>query len=567
MLHYHGFTQDATKTYIVNEDGELFNFCERVEVTDIFRDILTGTRTEVIKITFDDLTFDTLTVSRKELVEGILSKMCDKGLSLPDFRDYRETLTEILMETEQFATKHYTHDQLGFCKDVEGNLCFLSAESIGRPIVSKYVEYERLKSKGSFEDWFLNVQPYVNDRPELQLAFLIGIAAPVSSLLYILGLINETPVYAFIGKSSQGKSGTLEFIGSCWGSPRVCVDTLTDTDSYLFGGLAERRGWPTLMDDSSTQAGSDFTRLLYTIASSRERGRCNPDGTRKKKREWSGTVIFAGERSMLASTNGYSGLSARVLEFNIQWTKNKETAEELNAVCHKYYGTAHVHFIEHLLETFQDTLETRFNESLKIISERYGVSTGVQRRQAKLIAILYVTLLYATEVFAFDFNVPAIEKLLEETYKANVIEESEDDKLYNSLKEKVVANHRMFPKKKEHDTSGDSVWGEDGYYNHAPCIWIKSDVFVKFLEEEGHKDVKYAVNLLREKKYLAKFSGDRYKVRHKLGGIEVLCYALYTDPTNPHPPKAKKKKVNDSKSQLKALILDDPDDGDDTGGS
>lgn len=559
MTHFTDFTLDATNTYTVNEDGEVAWFCERVEVTDVYRDIVTGRRKVKVKVTFSDNTFETIIVKRKLLVDGILSELCDVGLSLPDIREYRETLSEILMETEKTATQHFVHWRLGFHKNKKSKLCFLSAESIGSKEKSTHLEYERYKSKGSLEEWQAGVKPYVDERPELQLATLISLSAPVSTLLSMHGALYTTLIYALIGSSSTGKTTCLRYMCGLWCRPSTVdggIDLLTDTDNYMLAMLAQKNGFPQFYDDTSTMPDKDFTKLIYTIASSKERGRCNSDGTPREKRAWSGSVVFTGEQSMLSCNEKFTGRSARLIEFNEAWTKDAESAEKLSAVCNRYYGTAHVAFIKHLCKQGYKLLNKRFETAVSLLCDKLEISNGVQRRQVQMFAVLMVTLMYANEVFDFEFDSEAIEALIVKTYKANSIQEPEADRLYNALLQKALANRDKFIRKGSRGSSFTSAWGEEGDYKQHPCFWISSKKFTDFLKDEGYMDVNYAAKILAEAKYIAKF-GDRYKKRHSVGGIDTTCYVLFKNAFTPVSKKTKKKSSFDtSKSQFSTLVSD-----------
>lgn len=54
--------------------------------------------------------------------------------------------------------------------------------------------------------------------------------------------------------------------------------------------------------------------------------------------------------------------------------------------------------------------------------------------------------------------------------------------------------------------------------------------------------------------YVAKFSGDRYRVKHCICGVEVSCYALFINSSRPTtPPKKKQKKRKDIKRVVNLL--------------
>lgn len=562
MTYFADYRLDATRTYVLHpETGDELDFCERIEITDVYVNIINKTRKVAVKITTAPGVAASLTIDREVLVQDVLTPLCAIGLTVSPVSQYAVTVAEILFLTEATATVHYVHDRLGFT-DVDGKLCFLSAESIGLPIVSRHGEFGRYKSKGILQDWSRGVAPYVNSRPELQLALAIGFMAPVAGLLMRMGLVTETPMYAFIGQSSTGKSTALKLCCSAWYKPSSFnggIDLLVDTENYMYASLTEKTGVPTFLDDTSTMPYADFTKMIYTMAGSKERGRCNSDGTKKHVRGWSGAVIFTGEQSMLASTNGLGGLSARLVEFNLLWTKDAASAESLAVVINKCYGTAHVSFVKALIRGGKKLLKERFKASVDMLAANFKASTGVQRRQVQKFALIVTALFYMLEAFDFTLDVPAIEKLLKETYEANLELESPAVKIHDMLLQKILARRHLFPPKTGKLKLLDDALGEESNYNNVPCFWLTSKTFTDYLEDEGYVDIKAVCKLLHSEGCIAKF-GDRYKKRYQISGVNNQCYAVYKDPWAPKADKSKKKSKPKSSIQnasKRATLLDD----------
>lgn len=568
MTYFQAYRLDKTVTYLTNLEGEEYEFCQRIEVTDVYTNILTGDKKVNICITSTQGSVNVL-IDRALLVGDVLSVLCKKGLQVSQVREYVVTVTELLMETEANATQHLFHESLGFHKDVNGKLRFLSAESLGRKNCSRHIDYERYKSKGSYDEWLVAVKPFVDNRPELQVAVLLGLTAPVASILNMMHVMPYMPIYALIGASSTGKTTALRLMCSMWCRPSANnggIDLLTDTDNYLLGSLALKNGYPHFFDDTSTMPDKDFTKLIYTIASSKERGRCKADGTLRPKRSWSGAAYFTGEQSMLSYNSNLTGRNARIIEFNLPWTADAESAEALNSVCNRYYGTAHEVFVKHVMSKGGKDIKNTFQELLNGLAEKYDVKDGVQRRQVQLLALVLVTLKYAAEVVDFNYDVDAINAILEAAFRENSEPESEAQILYDVLMQKIAVNKSMFPTKNMSKYECFSAWGEDGTYNNSRCYWVLSTKFTEFLAEAGYKDVKYAVKLLQSAGYLIKFV-DRFRIKHRIRGVDVMCYALYqnnsassTTVGNSKRSKVNRKKV---KRQVETLIRVDEDECDD----
>lgn len=565
MTHFSNYKLDKTSTYVITEEDDEVYFCQRIEVTDVYIDVITGTQKILVKMTDTTGSVEVL-LDREVLVGDILKPLVAIGLEVSAERVYAVTVSEILMLTEQSATKHYSHDALGFHRDYRGNLRYFSAESLDNGIpVSRHVEYERYRSKGTYEEWFEAVSPYVNNIPALQLALIMGLSAPVVTLLSYEHALSLTPIYTLIGPSSTSKSTALKFMCGLWNAPSSDnggIELLIDTENYMMATLSKKYGYPSFFDDLSTvHNGKDLTQLVYTLASSKERGRCNSDGTPRPKRSWSGAVFFTGEQSMLAQSSVLKGRNARLIEFNQCWTNTKDPkiAESLTDVCSRYYGTAHIKFLGNLIEKHRPDIKRDFEEAVALLSEKFEVKDGIQRRQTQLFAVLVVTLKYAREVFDFDFDFEAIDRILEETYRANAESEPEADRLYNSLIGSILAQRDKYPTKEHRAAPTGAAYGEEGLFKHHHCFWVEAEKFNEYLFAAGYKDSKYAVKILCDAGYLAKFSSDRYRVKHRIGGVEVSCYALFINSNRPISAKKKQTRKKDQ-NRMKNLLADDEED-------
>ena len=107
--------------------------------------------------------------------------------------------------------------------------------------------------------------------------------------------------------------------------------------------------------------------MIYSLSKSMEKLRCNPDGSLKERRTFSGTVVITGEQSLLENSTANLGLYARVVEFTLRWTDDPDHAIRISQGFRANYGTAIVPYAKYLLKLQQrpDVLEKASTRSLR----------------------------------------------------------------------------------------------------------------------------------------------------------------------------------------------------------
>ena len=512
-------------------------------------------------------------MDRKMLVGNFLPELVNRGFSIVKTEINEHTLAEILMEQEQTLPIDLCHAKLGY-QTYLGETYYFGQEEISGKLTSKYVGALPMTHEGAFCEWQNFVNDILQTNPILSLPLTMGCSAPVATRLKNAGATDETVLIALIGASSSGKTSSLRLSSSVWGRPSGdgIIDNLTGTEKYFFASLASREGLPGFYDETSATTW-DFTKAIYTVALSREGGRCNPDGTPKKRNNWSGAVIFTGETSMFHRTNGNAGLHARLLEFDFPWFSDGETPDKICRFVSHNYGTAWQQFVSYL-QTIDDlALLDLFDKAVKEIRKEIALAegfkeenwkdkkfSGIQNRIIKKLAILLISA--DAMITAWDFTLDRA-KFLEyilAAYDHNASRIDKIDEFCDSFVQTITLNRNAFPEVagSGFDISAKcSARGFQARNNQKNCVWVLAEEFEKELLKHGLETSRSTLKELNNRGMIEHF-GDRYKKAFKTGRISPLCYCFYQDSANISPPNPKNKKNKKKKTskQLKSLLED-----------
>ena len=408
------------------------------------------------------------------------------------------------------------------------------------------------------------------ENPLLALPIAMGITAPIATRLKNAGLTDETALWALIGSTSTGKTTSLKLSASVWGKPSGdgIIDNLTGTEKYFFASLADREGFPNYFDETSAVSW-DFTKAIYTVALSREGGRCNTDGTPKKRKTWSGAVIFTGETSMFHRTNGNGGLYARLVEFDFSWFVEETLPDKISRFVAQNYGTAWMQYIC-FLQSIDDALLTSSYDE-KIIETKKNIAlslgydednwetkkfTGVQNRIVKKLALLLLAL--DTMFTAWDISADRakIVEYIKLAYEHNASRIDKIDAFKESFVQHIAAYRKVFPEVYHtgFDSSAkSSARGFQDKLKGRSCVWVLAEEFEDQLLKHGLDASPSTLKELHNRGIIEHFK-DRYRKVYKTGNISPSCYCFYPQTYGVLPTKNKAKNKNKKSKQLKSLL-------------
>lgn len=545
-------------------DGQFAEYCEAFGITKVITDLLTGE--QAVELTIETAAGDvSFTLPRCDINRKIIPKLLNYGLSVMDTNTDTDLILQILIESEATATRLFRHDRLGFCR-IDGRDVFLAHHPIGlldiNKTCSEYTFPSKTRPVGSLESWRAMIEEEVLGCTALELALALGAVAPITHLLNEEMVVSSVPVFALIGRSSTGKTTALRLIASIYGAPVInsgMISDLNATQTAFFAQLNRQFGVPALIDETSSVPEWDFTKLIYNLPTGREKLRCDSQGQLKAPLNYSGCVIFTGERSLFDQSNSNNGLYARLIELTLPWTNDSNHALRIEQRCRSNYGTAVVPLLTWLLQN-REILPAMYRQHYAQLKSAVPNADGVEDRMlknyalialgaeaiAKALAIpLDITTLQAT-LFAIHMNNPYVQK------PKNTVKE-----IYERIKQQVLDNYANFPPKGEaHFTA--RFWGAIGTKDGFPCVWITEAHFKDFLQDAkdhvgANEESNHAImRALHEENYLVRYYSDRFCKDEKLGGISMKCYCLRLLGTAVPPPK--KKATVKNKSQITRLL-------------
>lgn len=568
MTYFGGWRLKNNKIYVYDIQGNRQYFSPAFLVAQKFKDVSSGAY--VLEIEFLVGTHvEKVTVDRRLLAEKVLPVLVDKGFSLSPTLANEVTLCEILMEQENAVNLELCHTKLGY-QLINGKHYYFGNEEISGSFVSTYIGNHSVQRSGAFCEWQAFVSQTLEENVLLALPMAMGVSAPIATRLKLAGVTDETLLWALIGASSTGKTTSLKLSASVWGMPSGdgIIDNLTGTEKYFFASLASREGYPNFFDETSA-VNWDFTNAIYTVGLSREGGRCNPDGTPKKRKTWSGAVIFTGETSMFYRTNGNGGLHARLVEFDCAWFANEKQPEQVSRFVAKNYGTAWLPFMHYLQNVSNDYLMELYDscvyELRREIALRAGFDdttwetkkfSGICIRIIKKLAILLVATKMMLSAWQMSIDGSRILEYILDVYNHNVASVDKIDEFYEDFTQYITLHRNEFPTvthSRWDSSTQSSAQGFQDHFKGRNCIWVLAEVFEKQLRKHG---LGSSPNVLRElyRRNIIEHFGDRFKKNYKTGQLSPLCVCFY--PNLAPPPSHRTSKNNKSKSSQLMSLLD-----------
>jgi hypothetical protein len=542
MTHYSGWFVQNQKIFVTDWKGKSRFFCPEIQVTRRYQDI--ATKAYILKLKFRvSNQIESVKIARRQLAEKLLAELIDKGFSITATEHNAVTLAEILMEQEALLPIGFCHTKLGY-HYIHGQRYFLSRTEMTGAVQSMYVGNQDLSMSGTLEAWLAFVQDAVHKNPLLILPLAMGASAPVATRLKFSGYTDETLLWALIGATSSGKTTCLRLACSPWGKPsgEGLIDNLTGTEKYFIASLAAREGYPNFLDETSAVTW-DFSKMIYTVALSREGGRCNPDGTPKKRKIWSGAVVFTGETSLFLQSSKKGGLHARLIEFPFPWFgSDGQQAEAVGRFVSKNHGTAWVPFMQEL-EAIEDIdLEQRVDQAMKEIKKtivihegsietewEQHIFSGIQERIIKKLSMLLATVDIMGEAWKLECDRATVLKYLQRTYEHNVACVDKIEEFFEDLVQHIVTHRNEFPMVTTARCDMSAHVNARGFQtslNGKDCVWILASEFEHELHKHGLDPSGATLKELSRRGMIHHF-GDRFRKKFQTGKLSPSCYCFF----------------------------------------
>ena len=515
-------------------------FSCRFEIIEKLINIITSEEKVKIKIS-NGYTNPSIIIDRCKLAENsIVDTLTNYGVSVSNDPEVRLLVREILIDTERDAKIIFFHDKLGFVTigDKEYYLANRLYSLEKTPLTkSRYVSPE-MTPKGTLEEYRIFLTKEVCKFPKLALAFALGVTAPVAHILKKHGVFYEGLIWCFSGPSSSGKTTNLRNLLSIVGSPQFLLSNLNATANALSAQISAQAGF-TFAADEATKSKLDFNELIYSLASGKDKRRCNGDGSLKDPINFSGAVFFTSEQSILDKCDSQGGQEARVVDFELDWFDgDSKKAERFLHFFNSHYGVAIDKLAPMLLDTkIQLQIVKMYSKAIDRLSKSVETKDGIDTRVVQRLAIILVSCWLLQKAIRVDFHIDDIEKLLLDVFaekQSRLTRTAPHEMLIQLFVEDFLQNRDEYAmednirKGTRHHTyaHSKSQRGSVGKFRGKDCLWIPVNIFNEILANQSTYGANTAKKRLHEAGYLEKFDTSYYNW-HNFGSTSSKAYCVY----------------------------------------
>ena len=465
---------------------------------------------------------------RKYISRGMLTRRNFLELMKYGVDVAEHTVSQILVylnEREKRAPLKYVHSSVGFGEH-DGAPIFKLQTAIGTN--SEYIGNLLVEPKGSFSEWARIIRDEVLGHTPLELALVMGLAAPVASLVAKeTGL--EVIVAHLYGDSTQGKTTATRLAVSPFGCPHThqggLIRLWNSTKNAMFASIRDTHGVPIVFDEASMHSG-EFSTLIYQIAGGTERARLNKESELREASQWSGVFFSNGEMSLLAKAVKNTGVRVRLTEFgNVNWTRSAANADALKEGLLKNYGHAGPVFVEHLMKVGTEAIVNMWRDWRVRFHEQIARKGQLSQRNADKMAIFLVTAELAKVALGVNFDTESIQKMLLETVENLSGEADLSKNAYNFFMESVTRHNSKF--ETEHfEGNRTELWGKcESRNGRLQEVIILKEVFNKIMAEGGFEDTSVILNKWRAQGLL-NCEAKKHTRKRVLCGRTVRVYVI-----------------------------------------
>lgn len=505
------------ETMCINDDGDF-----PVKIGMIKRNIDTDKYTAILEFFFG------IYKHKLEVERG--SYLNRRGIM--EFQNYGLDVTEenvlklirYLRYEERAALIALVHSKLGFDK-LDGKYLFKHYLAVNTP--SSYNGKLQIEPRGEYGRWFTTINKHVINNIPLETMLVVGFSSAIVGLLSLIANSDSLLVHT-TGDSTTGKTTASMLAISIWGNPSTKISnglatTWNATENAMFSNIVGNRGLAVLFDEVSMNDSLDFTKHIYKFTGNKDKHRLDKESKLEETGEWGTTIISNGEFSMLGKSKKNTGAKLRTIELNnVEWTKDAESADEIQETILQNYGHAGIDFVRKLLK---DDVEKIYEEILKCKKDTIetmkedGITDKYVDRRAWKYAILIYTAIKVKELLSIPLHEKDIWKFLMENEKESMSTRDLNKNAFDYFKEQVNINYKKFlhSDSKEaisDDEAKDSTYETMGKINvlsnknyNEVCIYPTT--FKKIMDNGGFEDTKTILKTWKEEGILD-CESDRY---------------------------------------------------------
>ncbi|WP_394219124.1 DUF927 domain-containing protein [Halobacillus trueperi] len=443
---------------------------------------------------------------KKEINRGMLTRsriltLLDEGVDVNE-KNALDVLEYINLQEDQAPLK-LVHSNVGFQRH-EDKLIYKHWRAIG--LDSIYRGELAIEPKGTYDAWIKLIDSEVMGHTPLELALVLGLSAPVASIVAEeTGM--EVIVVHIYGNSSQGKTTALQLAISPFGLPnsKKSGSLLKDwngTQNAIIGHFKDKRGVPMALDEASTRDG-DFSKIVYLLASGKDKDRMNKEGDIKESSEWDGVILSNAEHSLKSKSKQNIGIQMRLFEVgNLNWTKTADNSNALKEGVLKNNGHAGPLFVEYLLNFGTDNVIEKWKTWREKVIENIHNPDEFSTRLSSKIAVFMTTAELAKDALNLPFNLAGILEVF-----LGLIDEGKEQRdiaqnAYEYFIDIYTRHHKNFSTQHLGE-EGFELWGKHAKRTDGKQeICISPKVFKDKMFEGGFEDVGIILEIWRDRGWI-----------------------------------------------------------------
>lgn len=573
--NYGNYKVDNNKIiYVDPDDKEEKVISDHVKIKEILQNIETNEIKLILEYWYHNRMHE-MEISRQSLSKYEIRKLLKYGVDVYEHKADR--VAHFLSIQETYAPKEYMHSHLGWAVHEDSPIYKHDHIISSEEQFSRYDGELTLESSGTYDEWQSIIEEEVLGVTTLELALVFGFSSVVVG--YLAQEIDlDSLVIHIWGDSTKGKTTAAKLVVSPFGKPTTSqgglLHTWNGTPNSLINKLANNRGIPFVLDESSMGNINDFTKMIYQLAGGIEKSRLTKEAKQRERQTWATTIISTAEKSLLSNASQNIGQMMRLFEFdNITWTRDAMNADNLRHGVESHYGHAGPLFAKYLLEQEEGYVKEKWKAWSQTLFNQMQEVDRFSDRIANKLSLLLVTADLVREALNIPLNIDGISNLLIQQNQQSQGSRDIGENALEAIKAKIYEHNSKF--EKEHppgdlESNGYECWGRIKKGGKFTEVYILPHKFRELLMECGFEDERVVLADWKQKKYIKHDSGTYQKktsikkidedLKHNDGRVKTYCILLPKDALSVKETKqlpARKRPVPSQKgndSQLKNML-------------
>lgn len=465
----------------------------------------------------------TVIVPANTLTPSNLSSLMVEGMDINHTN--KNDLCSALISSGEKALVEYIHTGYGFYTFKEQVIFISNRIHSTKPIEeTMHVDHQRydLDPKGSLEEWLDMYVHHIQGFPELEMATVMGLSAPVLAYLKQKHPDLRSLLIHLCGASSSGKTTALQLACSVAGNPssesKSLVRNWNGTLNSILASCQDVHGIPIAFDELSTNSYNNLSGILYNLTDGVGRARANSEGNLRPVGSWSTVFLSSGELSIYNRVSSNIGLRVRIFEFeNLQWTQSASQAEAIKTICSQNYGHLLPAFMDQLFNAdggigiINDCYEEQFEKLMRLLPD-----SNTKQRVASKLAVILTTAELTNNTDLITVDTEAITQILINYEKSHIDDRDLGANALDKLMQHLIVNQRALSKY-GHNTLG---------YLEGKNVFIYREQLSKLLKQLGFEDAKLVINQWITSGDIIQTERDRNTSRVVIDGKRHISYKI-----------------------------------------